>query len=119
MSALFTARKPLTIFGARYLAGEPVPLDDLPPVLRRRLVEQKRVVPRAKPRGAASPAAIRNAITPDEELVVVTQEPAGTVTLQAVPRPNTCGWYGGRHRDGRPCGKSAKSLCRFHRSAEA
>lgn len=39
------ARKTMTVFGVRYPAGSAVPLDRFPPKFRRRLVEQRRVVP--------------------------------------------------------------------------
>lgn len=112
MSQVYTARKPITLFGTRYLAGEPVPLDDVPPVLRRRLVEQRRVVPRGHA-GTASPAAIREAVASDEDLVVVTE---GSSERHPDARAGTCGWFGGKHKDGRPCGKHARGLCRFHRA---
>lgn len=47
MSSVFVARKALVVLGVRYDRGQRVDMERLSPVLRRRLVEYKRVVPRA------------------------------------------------------------------------
>lgn len=39
------ARKPITLLGKKYKPGDPVPMDKVPRGLRRKLVEQGRVVP--------------------------------------------------------------------------
>jgi hypothetical protein len=53
----YVARKPLTLSGRRYGAGEVVPMEDVLPKARKQLIEQRRVLPKAvkkktrKPRG--------------------------------------------------------------------
>lgn len=97
----FVARRGFTLLGRRYRPHETVDLAGVPPVLRRRLVEQKRVVPRAEQKsraGAADPAASHR---------------------HPEARPGTCGWFGGVRTDGSPCGWARKDRpCRFHSKTE-
>lgn len=84
---MYVARKPMTVLGTRYRPGQPVDLDEVPPVLRRRLVEQRRVVPRA----------------------------SGASADPAVP-VKTCGDHGGRTNSGEPCKVATDGLCARHRN---
>jgi hypothetical protein len=43
----YVARKPLTLSGRRYGAGEVVPMDEVLPKARKQLIEQRRVLPQA------------------------------------------------------------------------
>ena len=97
MSAVFVARKALVVLGVRYDRGQRVDMERLPPVLRRRLVEYKRVVPRAGDAVAAGPA---------------------TTIVTCAPKVARCGDFGGKKGDGTPCGWIVKDSrpCRFHRT---
>lgn len=51
------ARKPMTLAGVRYAARAPIDISTIKPALRKRLLEQRRVVPleaAALPEGAVS-----------------------------------------------------------------
>jgi len=100
-TAVFVARKPLTVLGVQYRAGDCVDMDRLSPGLRRRLVEYKRVVPRALAGAAADPG------------------PAGTAGGSGVTlfmRGARCGDHGGRMKNGQPCGRITHGLCQHHRN---
>ena len=100
-TAVFVARKPLTVLGVQYRAGDCVDMDRLQPGLRRRLVEYKRVVPRAVVRAAADP---------------VPAQPGGTVVVPEATGVQRCGDFGGRMKNGEPCGRITAGLCQHHRN---
>lgn len=98
-AAVFVARKPLTVLGIRYRAGQAVDMDRLKPGLRRRLVDLRRVVPRALTGGAAADPAL----------------PVGGTVV--VPESGSrCGDHGGRMKNGQPCGRVTYGLCQHHRN---
>lgn len=116
----FVARKRLQLQGVTYEAHEPVPLDGVSAGLRRRLLEQQRVVPRAADEAAAARPA-----TPSRWLHRVPRDidkrgrlgdtrPASNRHPLAVK--GTCGWHGGRKSDGNPCGTLARGVCQHHQN---
>ena len=115
----FVARKRMTVYGVRYERGAPVDLESVPPVLRRRLVEQKRVVPRAA--GVAAGPAALPPMPEDAGDVVVVMEQAkqeqrrGAAAEQLAPGAR-CGDHGGRMKNGQPCGRVTFGLCQHHKN---
>lgn len=110
----FVARKNMTVYGVRYERGAPVDMESVPPELRRRLVEQKRVVPRAAG-VAAGPAALP---VPRASVVVVMaakQQRTGAAATVLEPGAR-CGDHGGRMRNGQPCGRVTFGLCQHHKN---
>ena len=116
----FVARKRMTVFGVRYERGAPVDLESVPPVLRRRLVEQKRVVPRAAG-AAAGPAALPSMPEDGGGVVVVMggdpmkQGRKGAAAEQLASGAR-CGDHGGRMKNGQPCGRVTFGLCQHHKN---
>lgn len=102
-ATVFVARKPLTVLGVQYRAGQRVDLDRLQPGLRRRLVEFKRVVPRALTGAAADPALVPETV-------------GGTVVIPARGGQARCGDFGGRMKNGEPCGRITAGLCQHHKN---
>lgn len=100
MTQAMVARKPLTLLGRRYARNERVDFTGVKPELRRRLVEQKRVVPRAAGT-AASPAS---------------PHPTQQATQSVGAR---CGEHGGKMKNGQPCGRITHGLCQHHKPKEA
>ena len=116
----FVARKRMTVYGVRYERGAPVDLESVPPVLRRRLVEQKRVVPRAA--GVAAGPAASPPMPEDTGGVVVVmaalmkqEQRRGAAAEQLAPGAR-CGDHGGRMKNGQPCGRVTFGLCQHHKN---
>lgn len=106
MNAVFVARKGITIFGVRYDRGMPINLGQLPAGLRRRLVDQKRVVPRALNTSVDDPRV--PADTSQANLTV-------GVSRHRDARQGTCGWNGGLMKNGAPCGRIVADRCQHHK----
>lgn len=101
----FVARKPMTLLGVKYAARAVVDLDRVKPAVRRRLVEQRRVVPRVVEASAA--AVPENATSVDID---------GSHNAERVM---TCGDHGGTTARGTPCKVPTDRLCGKHAPKEA
>ena len=120
MSAAFVARKGMTLYGRRYARGQSVDLEQVSPELRRRLVEQKRVVPRAAgaTAGPATTPSVQLEEVSHEEVVVVSEAAPKKLrgwSATAAKAGSRCGDHGGRMRNGQPCGRVSFGLCQHHK----
>ena len=102
----YLARKPMTLLGIRYKARTEVPLDrlNLNPALRRRLIEQRRVVPHV-----VEPAAVAQLVEPEA------QDVAPVIAEEDVARCSAVTSTGNRCK--RDAGEDG--ICGVHRGALA